>query len=327
VEQAATGGGMRDFAVTAIYLQKTVHEGLWSRRIALFFVQLLILTVVLHRFGMLATPAALNLFGVSLAGLLLAILVAVFGLVRIWFGGQAGAKEAFAGIAIALIGLAAPAYFLANFFLLPHLNDVETTPREPMQFTALLAQRPADANPIVEPDLEAAAEQEKAYPDIRSMELERSSTEVFDMVHEAVKRMGWTIVASEPPGESGPGRIEATDQTLVMGFTDDVLVRVRGDDTQAFIDLRSVSRYGRHDLGANAKRIRGFFDEIKATLEKGEKTGLEQAEPKPKPTVQRKLTKPKKKRRVRRNRRSTAPQPQQPAPFFRPGRQRPLNPF
>ena len=105
-----------------------------------------------------------------------------------------------------------------------------------------------------------------------------------------------------------------------MGFTDDVLVRVRGDDSQAFIDLRSASRYGMHDLGANADRIRAFFTEIKATLEKGEKTGLEQAEPKPKPTVERKL-KPKKKttRRARRNRRSTAPQPQQ--------RQRPVFPF
>jgi uncharacterized protein (DUF1499 family) len=312
--RAAPGGQVRDIALTAIYLQKTVQEGLWSRRIALFFLQLLILTVVLHRFGMIATPSALNLFAVSLGGLVLAILVAVFGLVRIWFGGQAGGKEAFAGIAIALIGLAAPLYFLSNVFMLPRLNDIETTPREPMKFVALASTRPADANPIVEPDLAAAAEQEKAYPDIRSMELERSATEVFDMVHEAVKRMGWTIVANDPPSENGPGRIEATDKTMVMGFTDDVLVQVRGDDTQAFIDLRSASRYGEYDLGANADRIRAFFTEIKATLEKGEKTGLEQAEPKPKPSVERKLTKPKKKttkRRTRRSKRSTAPQPQQ----------------
>jgi len=302
-------------------MQKTAHEGLWSRRIALFFVQLLIITVLLHRFGLMATPAALNLFAVSLGGLALAILVAVIGLTRIWFGGQAGGKEAFAGIGIALVGLAVPLYFLSNFFLLPDLNDVETTPRDPMKFNALAAQRPADANPIIEPDLEAAAAQEKAYPDIRSMELERSATEVFDMVHEAVKRMGWTIISSEPLGANGAGRIEATDKTLIMGFTDDVLVRVRGDDSQAFIDVRSASRYGMHDLGANADRIRAFFTEIKATLEKGEKTGLEQAEPKPKPTVERKLKKKKKTttRRARRHRRSPAPQRQQ--------RQRPGFPF
>ena len=113
------------------------------------------------------------------------------------------------------------------------------------------------------------------------MELERSATETFDIVHEAVKRIGWTIVLNEPPGEQ-PGRIEATDRTMIMGYTDDVLVRVTGDDTHAFIDVRSVSRYGMHDLGANADRIRALFAEVKAALEKGEKTGLEQAEPKPK---------------------------------------------
>ena len=82
------------------------------------------------------------------------------------------------------------------------------------------------------------------------------------------------------PGETGAGRIEATDRTLVMGFTDDVVVQVKGDDAHAIIDVRSVSRYGMHDLGANAARIRKLFEEVTAALEKGEKTVLEQAAPK-----------------------------------------------
>ena len=307
--------------MVAIYLQKTVHEGLWARRMALFFVQLLILTVLLHRFGSLATPAALNLLIVSIGGLVLAIIVAVAGLVRIWFGGQIGAGQAFAGIAIALIGLALPAYYLSQFFLLPQLNDIETTPRQPMQFSQLAAQRPADANRIVEPDLTAAEIQETAYPDLRPMELERSATETFDIVHEAVKRIGWTIVLNEPPGEQ-PGRIEATDRTMIMGYTDDVLVRVTGDDTHAFIDVRSVSRYGMHDLGANADRIRALFAEVKSALEKGEKTGLEQAEPKPKAGTAPVLKKPVKKRRQKRNRRATGQQQSQP-----PAAQRRRGPF
>jgi uncharacterized protein (DUF1499 family) len=307
--------------VVAIYLQKTVHEGLWARRMALFFVQLLILTVLLHRFGSLATPAALNLLTVSIGGLVLAIIVAVAGLVRIWFGGQIGAGQAFAGIAIALIGLALPAYYLSQFFVLPQLNDIETTPRQPMQFSQLAAQRPADANRIVEPDLTAAEIQETAYPDLRPMELERSATETFDIVHEAVKRIGWTIVLNEPPGEQ-PGRIEATDRTMIMGYTDDVLVRVTGDDTHAFIDVRSVSRYGMHDLGANADRIRALFAEVKSALEKGEKTGLEQAEPKPKAGTAPVLKKPVKKRRQKRNRRATGQQQSQP-----PAAQRRRGPF
>jgi uncharacterized protein (DUF1499 family) len=281
---------------------------------ALFFLQLLVLTVLLHRFGTLATPAAMNLLTVSIGGLFLAIVVAVVGLIRIWFGGQIGAAQAFTGVAIALIGLAVPLFYLSHFFLLPRLNDIETTPRAPMQFKQLAAMRPADANRIVEPDLAAAEEQEKAYPDIRPMELERSVTETFDIVHEAVKRLGWTIVLNEPPAEE-PGRIEATNRTMIMGYTDDALIRVTGDDTHAFIDVRSASRYGMHDLGANAEHIRELFAEVKAALEKGEKTGLEQAEPAPKAgTAPQLKKKPVKKRRAKRNRRSQdQPQSQPPA--------------
>lgn len=305
--------------MVAIYVQKTVHEGLWSRRIALFFVQLLILTVLLHRFGTLATPAALNLMAVSIGGLLLAIFIAVFALVRIWFGGQHGAGQAFAAIGIALAGLAAPAFFLAHALYLPKIYDVETTPSEPIQFKQLATLRPSDANRLEDPDAAAAAAQEAAYPDIEPMRLERSSAETFDLVHEAVKRLGWTIVTSEAPAENSPGLIEATDRTMILGFTDDIAIRVSGDDTNSRIDIRSVSRYGPHDLGANADRIRAFFAEIKATLEKGEKTSLEQAEPPTKAKAAKPTLKQKQKARAeRRNRRSTtpAPPPQQQRPIF-----------
>jgi uncharacterized protein (DUF1499 family) len=303
--------------VVAIYLQKTVHEGLWARRMALFFVQLLILTVLLHRFGTLATPAALNLLAVSIGGLFLAIIVAVIGLIRIWFGGQIGAAQAFTGIAIALIGLAVPLWYLSQYFLLPRLNDIQTT-RQSMEFKQLATMRPADANRIVEPDLAAAEEREKAYPDLRPMELERSATETFDIVHEAVKRLGWTIVSNEAPDGDQPGRIEATTRTLIMGYTDDELLRVTGDDTRAFIDVRSVSRYGMHDLGANADHIRTLFAEVQSALEKGEKTGLEQAEPAPKAGTAPQLKKPVNKRRAKRNRRSQD-QPQAQPPVQRRG--------
>jgi uncharacterized protein (DUF1499 family) len=265
---------------TARYAVKEAREALWARRVALFFVQLLILTVLLHRFATLSTPAAMNLIAVCIAGLFVAIGIAVTSLVRIWFGGQTGAGQAFAAILIACIGLAAPAYFLSHALTRPRLTDVETTPEEPLEFKALASMRPADANPLRDPDEAEVELQEKAYPDIGPMSLERAAPEVFSLVHEAVERLGWNIVLNEAPGENGVGRIEATDKTLVMGFTDDVIVQVKGDDAHTIIDVRSVSRYGRHDLGANADRIRKFYEEVTTALEKGEKTVLEQAVPK-----------------------------------------------
>ena len=288
---------------TARFSVKEAREATWARRIALFFLQLLILTVLLHRFANLGTQAALNLIAVSMAGLCLAIAIAVFSIVRIWFGGQTGASQAVAAIFIAVLGLAVPAYFLHHVLTLPRLTDIETTPGEPLIFKALNTQRPPDANPLKVPDGSTAALQEEAYPDIAPMALERAAPEVFSIVQEAVERLGWTIALSEPPGEGGVGRIEATDYTLIMGFTEDVIVQVKGDDTHAVIDARSVSRYGWHDLGRNAERIRALYEEISTALEKGEKTALEQAEPKKEEPAATQATRKPSKKGVRKKRR------------------------
>ncbi|MBM3544076.1 MAG: DUF1499 domain-containing protein [Alphaproteobacteria bacterium] len=295
-------------------------EAPWARRFALFFVQLLILTVLLHRFASLGTPAAMNLIAVSLVGLLVVIAIAVFSLARIWFGGQTGASQAVAAIVIALLGLAAPLYFLHYAVTLPALTEVETTPGEPLNFKVINTMRPADAIPLKPADGARAEEQEEAYPDIGPMALERSSQSVFSLVQEAIERLGWTVVLSEPPGETGAGIIEATTQSMIMGMTDDVIVQVKGDDAHAIIDVRSVSRYGWHDLGANAERIRTLYAEISETLEKGEQTALEQAEKKKKEATEAKKPAPQKrvtKRRVRKP----------PPASRRPQETRPRSPF
>jgi uncharacterized protein (DUF1499 family) len=222
----------------------------------------------------------MNLLAVSIAGLFLAIAIAVFSLIRIWFGGQSGASHAVAAIFVACVGLALPMYYLAHVAIRPMLTDVQTSPDEPLEFKTLNTMRPADANPLKDPDPAQIDAQDDAYPDLEPMVLERSAPEVFSIVHEAVDRLGWDIVVSEPPGETGIGRIEATARSLIMGFTNDVVIQVKGDDAHAQIDARSVSRYGMHDFGANAKYIRKLFGEVSAALEKGEKTVLEQAEPK-----------------------------------------------
>ncbi|MGV1015536.1 MAG: DUF1499 domain-containing protein, partial [Methyloceanibacter sp.] len=287
----------------ARYPVKEAYEATWARRIALFFVQLLILTVLLHRFATLGTPAALNLITVSLAGLLLAIAIAVFSLARIWFGGQTGALQAVIAIFIAVLGLAVPLYYLHHVVTLPALTEVETTPGEPLNFKVLNTMRPADANPLAPPDGAHAEEQEQAYPDIGPVALERAAPSVFSIVQEAIERLGWTVVLSEPPGETGVGTIEASTSSLIMGFTDDVIVQVKGDDAHAVIDVRSASRYGWHDLGANAQRIRALFAEISEALEKGEKTALEQAAPKKKePEAKKPAPRKRAKRRVNRRR-------------------------
>ena len=68
--------------------------------------------------------------------------------------------------------------------------------------------------------------------------------------------MGWELVASDPAA----GRIEATDTTFWFGFKDDIVVRVTPDPAGSRIDVRSVSRVGVGDIGANAARIRKVLE-------------------------------------------------------------------
>jgi len=75
------------------------------------------------------------------------------------------------------------------------------------------------------------------------------------LVEATARSFGWDI-ASAMPAE---GRLEATDTTRWFGFKDDVVVRVVSIPEGSRVDVRSVSRIGRSDLGANARRIRGFL--------------------------------------------------------------------
>jgi len=74
------------------------------------------------------------------------------------------------------------------------------------------------------------------------------------------QRMGWTIVESD----EATGRIEASQRSRWMGFTDDIVVRVAPANSGSRIDLRSSSRYGRSDFGVNAERIRDYLAALRA---------------------------------------------------------------
>jgi uncharacterized protein (DUF1499 family) len=62
------------------------------------------------------------------------------------------------------------------------------------------------------------------------------------------------------------GHIEAVARTAIMGFRDDVVVRIRADGDGARLDARSASRYGPHDLGGNASRLRSLLDDVDEIL-------------------------------------------------------------
>jgi uncharacterized protein (DUF1499 family) len=100
------------------------------------------------------------------------------------------------------------------------------------------------------------------YPDLGPARFTAPPDRVFARAVDIARDLGWEIVATAP----AEGRLEATDRTRWFGFRDDVVVRVRPDGAGSRVDVRSVSRVGRSDLGTNARRIRGFMDALRTAL-------------------------------------------------------------
>lgn len=248
----------------------------WSRRFGLFAAQILILAALLHRFELISTPAATTLLAVGIAAALLSLVLACAALVQIWRHAQGGLGRALAGLIVSVLTLALPLWYLPELLLRPPLTDVTTALDAPLRFEAVDAGRPGDANDLGPVDANERELQAKSYPDLlRGMMVEKSPQQAFELVHEAIQRLGWSITALREPTTAGPGRIEAVARTPIMAFRDDVVIRVAATEGEARIDVRSASRYGQHDFGANARRIRQLFEQLEAGLEKGEKMARE----------------------------------------------------
>ncbi len=144
---------------------------------------------------------------------------------------------------------------------LPRIHDISSDLDNPPAFVAILPLRAGAANPAEYGGPEIAAEQRRAYPDIVPLKLGVPTAEAYARALSVVKKNGWEIVADD----AASGRIEATATTRWFGFKDDVIVRVLAVADGSRIDVRSVSRVGKSDVGANARRIRDFFKAISAS--------------------------------------------------------------
>lgn len=167
----------------------------------------------------------------------------------------AAARNLLVALVIAAVAVAVPLSLLSQARSLPPIHDISTDTADPPVFVAILPLRAAASNPAEYGGAEIAAQQQQAYADIAPLVTAEPVARAFDRALAAAQGMGWEIVASV----ADQGRIEATATTRMFGFKDDVVIRVHADGAGSRIDVRSVSRVGRSDLGANAKRIRAYL--------------------------------------------------------------------
>lgn len=140
----------------------------------------------------------------------------------------------------------------------PPIHDISTDLTDPPEFVAILSLRADAPNPATYGGADVAAAQRTSYPDIQSLPLTLPPAGAFSRALAAADAMGWKLVATD----AATGRIEATATTFWFGFKDDVVVRIRPAATGSVLDVRSVSRVGKSDVGTNAKRIRAYLAKV-----------------------------------------------------------------
>lgn len=215
----------------------------------------------------LATPIALNLFALAFLLAALAIGLALLAFVRIWQSGIGGAGAAISGVLLAMALLAWPAIYAPMALSEPPLNDITTDFDDPPELTIAINTRPPGAQDAEYPGASAATLQRSLYPDIQPIVVQRPAAETYELVLQALRKLGMEIVREEEPTRGAPGMVEAVDRTLVIGFRDDVAVRITGRPGKAKIDIRSASRWGESDFGRNAQRTRAIVREILRRLQ------------------------------------------------------------
>jgi hypothetical protein len=197
--------------------------------------------------ALLKWAAYCGLAGAAAAFVLIMLLVVPRWRVRPWVPILA--------LCFGLAAAAPPIILLGHANAAPPIHDITTDAFDPPQFVALAGLRAATPNGLKYGGMDIAARQQKGYPDIKSVILKDPPQKAMQSAIDAARSCGWEVVSSDAP----TGRIEATDTTLWFGFKDDIIVRVRPDGTGSRVDVRSVSRVGDSDLGANAKRVREYL--------------------------------------------------------------------
>ena len=235
----------------------------WARNLAVFAVVAVVVSVIIVRFDFLEPKPALATFlgGLAIAGL--SILFGLAGFAAIWQNGSRGMARILLALLIDGAILAYPAYLGLQYRKLPAIHDITTDPIDPPRFEALARLRAGDGtNPAVYAGLYSAEQQRLAYPDIETVELEVPAQRAYEITLALVNKRKWRVVDERPPQPRREGRIEAIAQTLIMGFREDVSIRIKADGEDSRVDIRSASRYFDSDLGSNASRVTKLIEDI-----------------------------------------------------------------
>ncbi len=222
------------------------------RNISIVLLILLPLSALGSRFGLWPFTVGLLLLTISMLG---SLIIQIINAIWLFRKPAAGTKTA---LRYASLFALPPLVLVATFMrgddsARAGIHNITTDVENPPQFVAAVEQRGEESNPLIYTP-EIATIQKEFFPEVDSLQSELPPAEAFAKAVTTAEAMGWSIYSQD----EAAGRIEAVETTFWFGFKDDIVIRIQAAESGSVIDLRSVSRVGKGDLGANAKRIMGF---------------------------------------------------------------------
>jgi len=231
------------------------------------------------RFGVLPFGLSFATYGLGLVGC--AMLVAAAGAL---IARRLARKQALAKLPLYLVLCFLPVAIVVNQiglagFQAPPIHDISTDLANPPVFVFAQVDRGPGENSLDHEGEVLAEQQRQGYPQLTSLHLSASKIDVWAAVMTVIVKNNWHVLGED----RAQGHIEAVAITRMMGFTDDIVIRISTDvddentsdnvssekssaSKGVVVDMRSVSRVGVSDLGANAARIESFFKALQNQL-------------------------------------------------------------
>ena len=237
------------------------RAALWSQRLAVFALVVAALSVIVIRSELLEIVPSLATFGAALVLAGFAVLLGIVGLIGFWQHGNSGLGAALTGILLAVALMLYPAYLAYRAYTRPALPDVATDLTDPPRYDIIARLRGPDRNELTRV---AAARQREVYPDLVTLDVGSPPQLAYEAALAVVAKRKWRVVDAQPPlAGRRDGLIEAVSRSAVMGFRDDIVIRVRGAGKTTRIDARAAARHPLLDFGGgNAARVRLLIDDI-----------------------------------------------------------------
>jgi Protein of unknown function (DUF1499). len=281
-------------------------SAIWARRLGRFALALGIAALIFHRLGLLALPNAVAVILLSAALAILVVGLSAIGFAMLWLIGAKGGRASFFGFVMAALVLGPVGYAASRYFTLPKIHDVSTdlvdAPEwlQPPQVTPSWLPRAVQITPAMR------GAQAEAYPNLTGRRYDGAIDRVLDAVAAVAADRKWKLVADDgadflvpdaspspaeqtedgfvdpdnvpvpearPDFENEPAVVtqpvvvlQYTWKSLVFGIPYDIVVRLVEEEETTFVDMRSATREGDHDLGLNAALVRGFLRDLDVAL-------------------------------------------------------------